>query len=225
MSIRVFITDDQRLFRQSLKCLLENESDISVVGEADNGREAVIRIEQTRPDIVLMDVNIPSLDGITAARLVHEKYPHIKILMLSVSDNNDNVVNAMESGAVGYILKDAEQSEFLKIIRSTYNGDQVRSPYLANLTLSRAIPVPKEDEGESDEFNLTKREGEVLHLLSEGKSNQDIAEKLCLSIETVKSHLQKIYQKLNVKNRNEAVVHFLKRMKDEGGRMKEEEMK
>jgi len=190
--------------------LLENERDISVVGEADNGREAVIRIEQSKPDIVLMDVNLIGLDGITAARLIHEKDPQIKILMLSVLDEDDRILNSMNSGAIGYILKDAEQGEFLRIIRSIYKGDLVKSPYLANLTLNGSSATRKERGEEDGEANLTKREREVLYLLSQGKSNQEIAEKLCLSIETVKSHLQKIYSKINVRNRNEAIVYCLK---------------
>ena len=190
--------------------MLENERDISVVGEADNGREAVIRIEQSKPDIVLMDVNLIGLDGITAARLIHEKDPQIKILMLSVLDEDDRILNSMNSGAIGYILKDAEQGEFLRIIRSIYKGDLVKSPYLANLTLNGSSATRKERGEEDGEANLTKREREVLYLLSQGKSNQEIAEKLCLSIETVKSHLQKIYSKINVRNRNEAIVYCLK---------------
>jgi len=132
--IKILIADDQRLFRQGLRSLLEQEKDFEVVGEAADGQDAFTLVQEANPDIVLMDVEMPKLDGIHATRLIVERYPQIKILMLSVHNEDERVVSAIRSGASGYILKDADHKEFVKIIRSTFVGKRITSPFLANLT-------------------------------------------------------------------------------------------
>ncbi len=216
MTIKILIADDQRLFRQSLKYLLEQEGNIKVVGEAADGQEAFTLSQEAHPDIILMDVDMPKLDGINAARLILEKKPSIKILMLSVHDEDERIITAIRSGAAGYILKDADYKEFIKIIRGAYKGDEVISPFLINRTpkiLSRLESPVRQDieSGASSIISLlTDKEIETLNLISEGKSNKEIAGLLCISIETVKSHLRTIYKKLNVKSRTEAAILFLK---------------
>lgn len=219
MSIKILIADDQRLFRQSLRYLLEQEDEIKVVGEAANGRDAFSLIDEIHPDIILMDVDMPKLDGINATRLILDRAPSIKILMLSVHDDDERIISAIRNGAVGYILKDADHKEFIRIIKGTYKGEDVISPFLANSipkvmsAIEVAIPHVKADGAAAKIAQLTERERETLDLLSEGNSNKEMADKMCLSLETIKSHLQTIYKKLGVKSRTEAAILFLKEVK------------
>lgn len=219
MSIKILIADDQRLFRQSLRYLLEQEDEIKVVGEAANGRDAFSLIDEIHPDIILMDVDMPKLDGINATRLILDREPSIKILMLSVHDDDERIISAIRNGAVGYILKDADHKEFIRIIKGTYKGEDVISPFLANSipkvmsAIEVAIPHGKADGTAAKIAQLTERERETLDLLSEGNSNKEMADKMCLSLETIKSHLQTIYKKLGVKSRTEAAILFLKEVK------------
>src|SRR5207249_7706574 len=133
MSIRLLIADDQRLFRQSLHIVLEHESDLKVVGEASDGQEAYEQAKALRPDMVLMDVEMPKLDGIGATRLLVKERVDIKVLMLSAYADDERVLHGIQAGAVGYIVKDATPEEFVKIIRATHEGLEIASPYLANL--------------------------------------------------------------------------------------------
>lgn len=220
MPIRILIADDQRLFRQSLKYLLEQEGDIKVVGDAADGQDACITALEIHPDIILMDVDMPKLDGINATRLIKEKEPQIKVLMLSVHDEDERIIAAIRNGAVGYILKDADHREFLRIIRGTFKGEDVISPFLANRipkVLSQIEDTIQQHEKEDISSRislLTEREKETLKLLSDGKSNKEIADMMCVSMETIKSHLQMIYKKLGVKSRTEAAILFLKKKGD-----------
>jgi two-component system response regulator DegU len=217
MSIKILIVDDQRLFRHGLRSLLEQDKGLEVVGEASDGQDAFTLVQETKPNIILMDVEMPKLDGIHATRLIVERYPNIKILMLSVHNEDERVISAIRSGAVGYIMKDADQKEFIKIIKSTFAGERITSPFLANLTsrIQSKIHEPslmdEEIEMEIKErFSLTGREKEILMLLLKGKSNKDIADLMFLSTETIKTHLQNIYRKLGVNSRMEVAAIFLK---------------
>ncbi|HLE08863.1 MAG TPA: response regulator transcription factor [Thermodesulfobacteriota bacterium] len=217
MSIKILIADDQRLFRQGLRSLLEQEEDLVVVGEAADGQDAFTMAQKTNPDIILMDVEMPKLDGINATEMILERNPDIRVLMLSVHNEDERVVAALRAGASGYILKDADHMEFVRIIRSTHAGKKTTSPFLANLMppvppLSQGVPQTDEDmEKKMDEkFSLTEREKEMLRLLLKGKSNKEISALTYVSTETVKSHLQNIYKKLDVRSRLEAVTLFLK---------------
>lgn len=197
--IRILIADDQRLFRQSLKALLEGHSDLEVIGEAGNGREAVVLATDLKPDVILLDAEMPEMDGPSAALLIHKRLPEIKILMLSVYDDDRRVRESMAAGAVGYIIKDADHREFYQIIQSTVNGQSVESPYLVEARKQKtgALSV------------LTPRAREILELLSDGLSNKEIAHAAGVSPETVKTHLQQIYEKLGVRNRAGAIRVFL----------------
>ncbi len=221
LPIKVMIVDDQRLFRQGLKSLLEQESDITVVGEAVDGQEAFTLVQEASPpDIILMDVEMPKLDGIHAAKLILGRYPHIKILMLSVHNEDERVIAAIRAGAAGYILKDADHKEFIKIIRSTFYGESITSPFLANLSpgvLYKMHDPAREDEEVEEgikKFSLTGREKEILHLLLKGKSNKEISDLVYVSRETVKTHLQNIYRKLGVKSRLEVAALLFSREKE-----------
>ena len=216
MSIRLLIADDQRLFRQSLRIVLEHETDLEVIGEAGDGQEAYEQVKALRPEMVLMDVEMPKLDCIAATRLLVKERPDIKILMLSAYADDERVLHGIQAGAVGYIVNDATTEEFVKIIRATHEGTDITSPYLANLhpvvlarlrgkqSASPALPSVN-----FSELNLTQREQDIVDLLVRGKSNKEMADKLCLSGDTIKAHLQHIFRKVGVSSRLEAVVFLL----------------
>jgi DNA-binding NarL/FixJ family response regulator len=216
MSIRIIIADDQRLFRQSLRIVLEHEPSLSVIGEASDGQEAYEQAKLLRPDVVLMDVEMPKLDGIAATRLLSRALVGIKILILSSYSDDDRVLQGIRAGAVGYIVKDSTPEEFVKIIRATYAGEEITSPYLANLhpvVLARlrggSLTKQAAASLEFPELNLSVRQREIVDLLIQGKSNKEMAGVLSLSGDTIKAHLQHIFRKIGVSSRLEAVVYFL----------------
>lgn len=210
MPITILIAEDQRLFRQSLRMLLEHERDLVVIGEAMDGRQAFDLAVERKPSIVLMDVDMPRLDGITATRLIRSCVPDSKVLMLSVHDDDARIVAAVQAGACGYILKDADHQEFLRIIRATFKGEPVRSPFMPDGFAKRAVALVNKDEsGVRGLTILTDREREILACAAAGRSNKDIADQLCVSLDTVKTHLHHIYQKLKVTGRVEAVLTYL----------------
>ncbi|MGH7255544.1 MAG: response regulator [Nitrospirales bacterium] len=216
MAINLLLVDDQRLFRHSLRLLLEREPDLKVVGEASNGQEAYEVARALRPDVVLMDVEMPKLDGIGATRILAKELVGIKVLMLSSFSDDERVLHGIQAGAVGYIVKDASPEEFVKIIRATFDGVEVASPYLANLhpVVVKRLRGPMDERpwltaSGSQDLNLSHREMEIVELLVQGKSNKEMADELCVSTDTIKSHLQHIFRKIGVTNRLEAVVFFL----------------
>ena len=218
MSIRLLIADDQRLFRQSLRIVLEHETDLKVIGEAGDGQEAYEQAKALRPDVVLMDVEMPKLDGIAATRILVKALVGLKVLILSSYADDERVLQGIQAGAVGYIVKDATPEEFVKIIRATHAGMEITSPYLANLhpvVLARLRGGAAADSGsrapsaDFSSLNLSPREQEIVDLLVLGKSNKDMADQLCLSGDTIKAHLQHIFRKIGVSSRLEAVVFFL----------------
>ncbi len=211
MPIKLVIAEDQRLFRQSLRLLLEREPDLTVVGEATDGREAFDLAMQLKPDVVLMDVDMPKLDGVTATKLIRGCLPEIKILMLSVHDEDQRIVAAVQAGACGYILKDADHQEFLRIIRASAQGKPVHSPFMPEGFARKAVTaLTQAREQGSDVLELlTDREREILAYTAAGRGNKEIADQLCVSSDTVKTHLHHIYRKLGVTGRVEAILAYL----------------
>jgi DNA-binding NarL/FixJ family response regulator len=211
MAIKLLIADDERLFRQSLKILLESGTDIKVVADAANGQEAVTGARETEPDLALLDVDMPRMDGIKAARLIGAVSPRTKILMLSVHHEDDKIRAAIDAGAMGYILKDTDRSDFISIIRQAHAGKISSSPYLAHLALEQASnrkapSGPARMTQFADRFGLTELEVKILRLVAEGLSNEEISEIIRLARETIKGHLKSLFRKLDVKNRTEAAV-------------------
>ncbi|MBI5756750.1 MAG: response regulator transcription factor [Nitrospirae bacterium] len=204
--IRIVVVDDHPLMREGIIASLGRAEDIRVVGEARNGEEAVMLVTNLRPDVVLMDLDMPTMDGTTAIRVLTEKFPGVKILVLSAYEDNQHVYTAMQAGAVGYVIKHTNQASLLNVIRSAHNGDILISPYLARLTL-KDLDAPSS----YPEIHLTKREKEVLNRIIGGRENDAIAEALAMSRDTLKTHLKHIFEKLQVKNRTQAAVKAMEK--------------
>lgn len=205
MTTKILLADDHTIVRQGLKLILSAHSDLEVVGEAANGREAVELVSKLKPDIVLMDVAMPELNGIEATRRMVEANPRLKILVLSMHKEAVYVREILRAGARGYILKDAIDSELLSAVRSVAKGDGYISPAVSGALLSdyrKDVTDPLD--------LLSNREREVLQLISEGKTNKEIANKLNLSVYTVDSHRGKIMEKLNLHSTGELVRFAIK---------------
>ena len=211
-SIRLLVVEAQRLIRQSLRLLLERERDIAAVVEATDGREAYRLAIEHKPDIVLLDVDMPDLDVESVTRLIRKHLPNTRVLLLARYDEDSRTVAAMQAGAFGYILKDTDCTDFLRIIRTTVKGEHILSPVMPEpfvRTVPGAMPHTHKDNNLLLS-NLTDREREILACAAAGRSNKEIADQLCVSIDTVKTHLHHIYQKLSVDGRVEAVITYLR---------------
>ena len=211
-AIRVLIADDQALFRRGLHVVLGGEDGIEVVAEAENGEEAVERARELAPDVVLMDVRMPRLNGIEAARQIRAEVPTTKILMLTVSDEEDDLYEAIKAGANGYLLKEISVEEVADSIRAVMQGQSLLSPSMASKLLNEfnALVKRAEDKQQFAGPVLTNREMEVLRLVAKGMSNREIATDLYISENTVKNHVRNILEKLHLHNRMEAVIYAVK---------------
>src|ERR1700704_4820747 len=210
--IRVLIADDQALFRRGLYVVLGTEDGIEVVGEAENGEEAVAKSEELAPDVVLMDVRMPKVNGIDAARTIRGIAPTTKILMLTVSDEEDDLYEAIKAGANGYLLKEISVEEVAEAIRAVVQGQSLISPSMASKLLNEFNSLAKKAE-ERQQYPapaLTSRELEVLKLVAKGMSNREIAEELFISENTVKNHVRNILEKLHLHSRMEAVIYAVR---------------
>jgi DNA-binding NarL/FixJ family response regulator len=207
--IRVVLADQQAVLRQGLRRLLEDEPDIEVVGEAANGLEAVAVTRALAPDMVLMDVVMPRLNGVEAAKQIKQSNPATAIVVLSAYDDDRYVLGLLEAGAAGYLLKSATVQEVIHAIRAVHAGEAVLHPAVAGRLLSRAAhPPTRAAPGHNGEV-LTEREVEVLRCAALGLSNKQIAGRLVLSVPTVKAHLVNIFNKMGVGSRTEAVMQAL----------------
>ena len=211
-TIRVLIVDDHALFRRGLQMVLETEDDIDVVGEASDGHEAVTKAEQTTPDVVLMDVRMPRRSGIEATRSIKDSLPSTKILMLTISDEEADLYEAIKAGASGYLLKEISIEEVSSAVRSVHAGQSLISPSMASKLLTEfASMVKKRDErAEMPGPRLTDRELQVLKLVAKGLNNRDIGAELFISENTVKNHVRNILEKLHLHSRMEAVVYAVR---------------
>jgi DNA-binding NarL/FixJ family response regulator len=210
--IRVLIVDDHALFRRGLQMVLEGESDIDVVGEANDGHEAVEKAEQTTPDVVLMDVRMPRRSGIEATRAIKDTQPLTRILMLTISDEEADLYEAIKAGASGYLLKEISIEEVSGAVRAVHQGQSLISPSMASKLLTEfASMVKRRDErAQVPGPRLTDRELEVLKLVAKGMNNRDIGQELFISENTVKNHVRNILEKLHLHSRMEAVVYAVR---------------
>jgi two-component system NarL family response regulator len=210
--IRVMICDDHALFRRGLIMVLEAEDDIEVVAEAEDGEDAIEKAVEFVPDVVLMDVRMPGVDGIEATRRIAEKVPTAKILMLTVSDEEEDLYEAIKAGATGYLLKEVSIEEVAPAARAVVAGQSLISPSMASKLLGEFSNLAKRAEERSSvpTPRLTERELEVLRLVALGKSNREIAGDLYISENTVKNHVRNILEKLHLHTRMEAVMYAVR---------------
>lgn len=201
--IRVLLVDDQALFREGLRTLLSVEPNVVVVGEAKDGGEALELVEQTHPSVVLMDLRMPNVDGVTATRRLRARFPRTQVLVLTTFDDDTSIFEAVRAGAVGYLLKDASAETLVSAIRAADRGDSVLQPSVARRLMeefSRLAPSP------ARQFSLSEREEAVLRLLARGASNKEIASALDVVEGTVKNHVTRIFEKLEVADRTQAAL-------------------
>jgi DNA-binding NarL/FixJ family response regulator len=210
--IRLLIADDHRLFRQGLRQICETVGGFEVVGEAENGQEAVDLARRLKPDVILMDINMPVLDGVQATSFITEKAPSMRVIILTMYRQDRYVFEAIKAGARGYLLKDIDEQELIDAIRAVHRGEALINPGLATRLLdefrrlSQASP-----ELEEDTKGLTQREMDVLRLVAQGADNKNIAAQLIVSESTIANHLSSIYQKLHVNSRTQAALVALRR--------------
>ena len=210
--LRVLIVDDHALFRRGLQMVLQQEEDIEVVGEAADGAEAIEQAVELMPDVVLMDVRMPKRSGIEATQQIRDSLPHAKILMLTISDEEQDLYEAIKAGASGYLLKEISIEEVADAIRSVWAGQSRISPSMASKLLSEFAAMSKraDERQQVPAPRLTEREMEVLRLVAQGLNNRDIAAQLFISENTVKNHIRNILEKLHLHSRMEAVVYAVR---------------
>jgi two-component system, NarL family, response regulator DegU len=208
--ITVLIADDHAMMRQGLKQILELENDITVVAQASNGSEAVKLAREKKPDIVLMDINMPGTNGLQAIKeLKFEKNPS-KIIVLTIHEDREYLFKTIQMGAEGYVLKDAEPSVLIDAIRKVYGGQSYIQSNMTKELVKEFNRVTLHEKDKNEENNLTAREIEVLELIAEGMINKEIAKQLYISEKTVKNHVSNIFKKLNVSDRTQAAIYAFK---------------
>ncbi|MBO8157871.1 MAG: response regulator transcription factor [Bacillaceae bacterium] len=218
MPIKVVLIDDHKLFREGIKRILDFEPDFEVVAEGDDGNQAVELISLHQPDVVILDINMPNMNGVETTRRLLDQFPDLKILILSIHDDESYVTHALKSGAQGYLLKEMDTEELIEAIKVVKEGGSYLHPKVTHNLVKEYRRLA--NESQKQQFNrveyrkplhlLTRRECEVLQLLADGKSNRGVAEALYISEKTVKNHVSNILQKMNVNDRTQAVVQAIK---------------
>jgi NarL family two-component system response regulator LiaR len=206
-AIRIIIADDHAIVRKGIRAVLRNVPDIDVVGEAATGWEAIAEVEKLQPDVVLMDLAMPELDGIEAIRRIMNEHPEVRILVLTSFASEDKIFPAIKAGALGYHLKDSTPEELMEAIRQVYHGESSLHPVIARKVLQE-LSRPSEHPPTPDP--LTPREVEVLRLVAQGRNNQEIAEELVISETTVRTHVSNILSKLHLASRTQAALYALR---------------
>ncbi|HXY73778.1 MAG TPA: response regulator transcription factor [Dehalococcoidales bacterium] len=209
--IKILLAEDHVVVREGTRELIQHEDDMEVVGEAGDGEEAVELATQTHPDVIIMDVNMPKLNGIEATKQIKVKLPSTAILILSAYDNDQYISALLEAGAAGYLLKNIKGKELIDAVRAVHAGESVLHPKIARKVLNRLITPGSRIDSEPAVNVLSERELEVLKLAARGLNNRDIADQLFLSIRTVQAHLGNIFNKLDVGSRTEAILVGLKK--------------
>lgn len=209
--IRVLLADDHTLVRRGIAGLLQAQPDIEVVGEADNGLDAVSQARNLVPDVVLMDIGMPGLSGLDATRRIRDALPQTQVLILTVHDREDYLYNALQAGASGYILKGADVHDLVGAIRTVFRGDTFMYPKMATKLVADYLRRVRAGEGTEEFERLTEREKEILKLLAEGYTNKEIAGALQITPHTVQTHREHLFQKLNIHSRTELLKYALRK--------------
>jgi len=207
VSIRLMLADDHRMLREGLRRSMTDQG-FDVVGEARDGEEAVRMAEELQPNVILMDVTMPEMDGVEACRQVRQTLPDVKVVMLTMHADQDVLASAIRAGASGYLVKDCSTEEIASAVRMADSGETVLSPQLAASMLNEVRRL--DDHADDESRVITKREEEVLQLIADGCSTPDVAERLFISQKTVKNHLASIYQKLDARDRTQAVLQAVR---------------
>lgn len=215
MKIKVMIVDDQRLMREGLKTILELKQDIEVAGLAENGRDALDKIPEVQPGVVLMDIRMPVMDGVECTGIIRERYPNIKVLILTTFDDDEFIIDALKNGAAGYILKDLSAEKLVGSIRDVYQGNSIMQSEIAAKLISHITGTNRDAlrENVPDDkkplSELTDRENEVLRLVGKGMSNIEIGKKLYISEGTVKNYISSLYSKLDINERSKLTLYAI----------------
>ena len=206
--IKILIADDHPVVREGLSAMLSKDPEIQVVGEAENGAQAINKARELQPDIILMDLRMPEVDGVEAMRQIRVKNPDMKFIVLTTYDNDEYIFKGIEAGARAYLLKDAPREELFEAIRAVYRGESLIQPAVAGKVLDRFAELSRQVQVPGA---LSEREVEVLKLIAKGSANKFIAVSLSIGESTVKTHIQSIFQKLGVGDRTEAVTQAIKK--------------
>ena len=206
--IKVLIVDDHRVVREGLSAILKSKENIQVLGEAQDGQEAVEKARSLLPDVILMDVSMPKMTGVEATRIIKREFPHIGIIALTMYEEQQYIFDLVRGGATGYLLKDSDSDQIVKAIQSVYRGDSLIHPAVASKILAEFSLMTQKKGKKSGgvEHDLTEREITVLRLVADGKTNKEIANHLDLSEKTVKNHVRNIFHKLQVYDRTQAAI-------------------
>jgi DNA-binding NarL/FixJ family response regulator len=207
-AIKILIVDDHPVVREGIGAMLKHEPDFKIVGEAANGLEALEQARELSPDVILMDLRMPEMDGVEAITKIKEAKPEIKFIILTTYSDDEYIFKGIAAGARAYLLKDAPRDELFKAIRAVSRGESLIQPVVASRVLDKLAELSRKNPGAE---TLSEREVEVLRLMAKGVSNSNIAEELSITQSTVKTHITNIFQKLNVTTRTEAVTTALKR--------------
>jgi DNA-binding NarL/FixJ family response regulator len=207
MPVQILIADDHVFYREGVRAMLSNAPDIQVVGEASSGEEVIALATELLPDVILMDLKMPGMNGIDATRLLHETNPQIGVLVITMFDDDDSVFAAMRAGTRGYLLKDADKEELIRAILAVHRGEAIFSPAIAGRMVTYFSHASRPDQAKWDDFPaLTERERDILELIAQGYNNPAIANRLALSIKTVQNYVSSILNKLQVVDRYEAII-------------------
>jgi two-component system response regulator NreC len=209
--IQIVVADDHAVMRRGLRLVLEQQPDFQVIGEANDGREAMSMVESLKPDVAVLDITMPNLNGIDAARQINARQPNVAIVILSMHADEGYVLRALKAGARGYLLKESPESDFIQAIRAVSTGKAFFSPAVSRMLVEDYVRQLQDKDIEDSYELLTPREREVLQLVAEGKSNKDVANMLNLSLYTVETHRSNILEKLNLHSVPELILYAVRK--------------
>lgn len=210
--VTILLADDHTIVRQGLAKILESERDLKVIGEASDGREAIAKVEELKPDVVVMDIGMPQLNGIEAARRIKKRQPHTKVIILSMHSQERFISEALDLGASGFLLKNSNGVDIVRAVRAAMDGDTFLSPAVSRQVVDSYLSMKKGQGARQDLYGaLSNREREVFQMIAEGRSVKEISEILCVSVSTVKTHRTNVMDKLKVENISQ-LIHFAIRL-------------